>query len=244
MRPSDPIDSAIEQANCEATDATRRQIWQDIARAGNCRPAVSTSERGDIRRFLMRTIATRRIAIAALVLIGVGAITAVGVTVGTIYYWGPSDDGTHHIFYSKGPSGEGFTSMDANGVTAEQAQRDLEEMRSLSQQGKRELLDVKETIIGACRLKTHNYRYQLSDGRTKEMGEPADDMRAYSQDEWKEFSPRLKEFRQLQKAGPGQDLGTSEETVEGRVLSVKRERYVLGDGTEVIWCVGTPKDGR
>ncbi len=192
----------------------------------------------------MRTIATRRIAIAALVLIGTGAITAVGVTVGKIYYWGPSDDGTHHVFYSKGPSGEGFTSMDANGVTAEQAQRDLEEMQNLSRQGKRQLLEVKETIIGACRLKTHTYRYQLSDGRTRDMGEPAKDMPVYSQDQWKEFSPRLKEFRRLQQVGPGQDLGTSEEAVEGRVLSIKRERYVLGDGTEVIWSVGTPKDGQ
>ena len=192
----------------------------------------------------MRTIATRRIAIAALALIGAGAITAVGVTVGTIYYWGPSDDGTHHIFYSQGPSGEGFTSMDANGVTAEQAQRDLEEMRNLSQQGKRELLDVKETIIGACRLKTHKYRYQLSDGRTRDMGEPADDMPAYSQEQWEKFSPQLDESRRLREAGPGEDLGTYEETVEGRVFSFKREKYILGDGTEVFWSVGTPKDGQ
>jgi hypothetical protein len=118
----------------------------------------------------MRTIATRRIAIAALVLIGAGAITAVGVNVGRVYYRGISDDGTHHIFYSKGPSGDGFTMMDANGVTAEQAQTDLEEMQNLSQQGKRELFRVKETTIGTYRLKTHEYRYQLSDGRTREMG--------------------------------------------------------------------------
>jgi hypothetical protein len=115
------------------------------------------------------------------------------------------------------------------------------EMKTLSKQGKRELLEVKETIIGTYRLKTHKYRYRLSDGRTEDMGEPADDMPVYTQEQWKEFGPQLEEFRRLQKAGPGEDLGTYEETVEGRVFSFKREKYFLSDGTEVIWTIGTPK---
>jgi len=185
-----------------------------------------------------------KVAAVLAIAIGAGAISVVGVNIGKIYYWGKSDDGTHHIFYSKGPSGDGFTTMDANGVTAEQARRDLEEMKVLSQQDKRELLRVKETIIGTYRLKTHEYRYQLSDGGTRDMGEPADDMPVYSQEQWKEFRPQLEESRRLREAGPGEDLGTYEETVENRVFSFKRERYVLGDGTEVIWSVGTPKDGQ
>jgi len=190
-------------------------------------------------------ISTTRIAIAALVCIGVGAITAVGVNIGGIYYRGKSADGTHHIFYSKDGQSDGFIQMDANGVTdVEQTRRDLEEMKILSQQGKKQLLRVKETIIGTYRLKTHEHRYQLSDGRTKDMGEPADDMPVYSQEQWKEFSPQLEESRRLREAGPGEDLGTSEETVEGRVVSFKREKYILGDGTEVIWSVGTPKGGQ
>jgi hypothetical protein len=66
----------------------------------------------------------------------------------------------------------------------------------------------------------------------------------YNEEQWKEFSPPLKEFFRLRDAGPGADLGTYEETVEGRVFSFKREKYALGDGTEVIWSVGTPKDGQ
>jgi len=118
------------------------------------------------------------------------------------------------------------------------------EMKTLSEQGKRELIKIKETIIGTYRLKTHEYRYQLSDGQIKDIGEPADDMPVYSQEQWKEFSPQLGEFRRLRETGPGEDLGTYEETVEGRVFFFKRERYLLSDGTEVIWSVGTPKDGR
>ncbi len=193
-------------------------------------------------------MSTTRIAIAALVCLGAGAITAVGVNIGKVYYRGKSADGTAHIFYSEGGQGglgEGFITMDANGVTdVEQTRRDLEEMKILSQQGKKELLKVKETRIGTYRLKTHEYRYQLSDGRTKDMGEAADGMPVYSQEQWKGFSPQLKESRRLREAGPGEDLGTHEETVEGRVFSFKREKYILGDGSEVIWSVGTPKDGQ
>ena len=183
-----------------------------------------------------------KVAAVITVVLGLGAISVVAVNIGKVYYWGKSPDGTHHIFYSEGPSGDGFTQMDANGVTMEQAQTDLEEMQNLSQQGKRELFRVKETTIGTYRLKTHEYRYQLSDGRTREMGEPADDTPMYNEEQWKEFSPQLKEFFRLRDTGPGESLGTYEETVEGRVLSFKRERYVLSDGTEVIWSVGTPKD--
>jgi hypothetical protein len=185
-----------------------------------------------------------KVAAVLAIVIGAGAISVVGVNIGKIYYWGKSDDGTHHIFYSKDASGDGFTQVDANGVTVEQARRDLEEMKVLSQQDKRELLRIKETIIGTYRLKTHEYRYQLSDGRTRDMGEPADDMPMYDQDQWKEFSPQLEESRRVREAGPGEDLGTYEETVENRVFSFKRERYVLSDGTEVVWSVGLPKDGQ
>ena len=195
------------------------------------------------KTMFVRTRAWKVAAVLAIV-IGLGAISVVGVNIGKIYYWGKSDDGTHHIFYSKDASGDGFTQMDTNGVTVEQARSDLEEMKVLSQQGKRELLNVKETTIGPYRLKTHEYRYQLSDGRTRDMGEPADDMPVYNQEQWKEFSPQLEESRRLREAGPGEDLGTQEETVEGRVFSFKREKYILGDGTEVVWSVGMPKDGQ
>jgi hypothetical protein len=243
MRPAEEIERFVKHLSFRASRAMDEDLWANIARAGDGRTQESAPDRRDIRRFIMRMSSTR-IAIAALVCIGVGAITAVGVTVGRIYYRGETADGTHHIFYTEGPSGDGFTVMDANEVTAEQAQADLEEMQSLSRQGKRELLRVKETIIGAYRLKTHEYRYQFSDGRTGEMGEPADDMPMYSQEQWRKFSPQLAESRRLREAGPGEDLGTHEETVEGRVFSFKRERYVLSDGTEVIWSVGTPKDGQ
>ena len=117
------------------------------------------------------------------------------------------------------------------------------EMKILSEQGKKELLKVEEILRdGTIAWKVHVYKYELSDGQTKEMREGGDGMPVYSQDQFKEFKPKLEEFRQLKKAGPGEYLGTSEQAVEGRVFTFKREKYLLSDRTEVIWSVGTPKD--
>jgi len=190
-----------------------------------------------IRRIIMKNQITKYAAVVAVVL-GLGAIAVVGVNISKIYYKGKTDDGAH-IFISDDL--ETVVTMDE--VTdVEQTVRDLEEMKILSQQGKKELLEVKEMMTdGTLRLGTHLYRYQLSDGRTKDLGEGADDMPVYNMEQWKEFRAQLDEFRRLKKAGPGEDLGTYEETVEGRVFSFKRERYFLSDGTEVIWSVGRPK---
>jgi len=40
----------------------------------------------------------------------------------------------------------------------------------------------------------------------------------------------------------GQDLGTFEERIQGRTFTFMRKRYVLNDGTEVIWSHGKPKE--
>lgn len=190
----------------------------------------------NLRRTIMKNRITKIAAVLAIV-IGLGAIAVVGVNIGRYYYYGKNDDGAH-IFISE--DHESFVITDE--VTdVEQKRRDLEEIELLRQQDKRELLNVAETIIGTYRLKTHEYRYKLSDGRTKDMGEAADDMPLYNEEQWKEFRPKLHEFFRLQKAEPGEDLGTYEETVEGRVFSFKREKYFLSDGTEAIWSVGTPK---
>jgi hypothetical protein len=117
------------------------------------------------------------------------------------------------------------------------------EMKILSEQGKKELLKVEEILRdGAIAWKVHVYKYELSDGQTKEMREGGDGMPVYSQDQFKEFKPKLEEFRQFKKAGSGEDLGTYKQTVEGRVFSFKREKYILSDGTEMIYSVGTPRD--
>lgn len=246
MRSTEKIKKLIRKLNLDVytnSEADQRVLSELLHVQEKSHQTEPTFVSTKIRRKTMFS-GKRTWKVAALVaaVIGIGAISVVGVTISRIYYWGKTDDGLH-IFMSD--DFETVVTTDDDGVTdVEQTTRDLEEMKILSQQGKRELLWVKEAIIGTCRIKKNEYRYQLSDGRTSDMGEGADDMPAYNAEQWKEFGSQLEELRRLQKTGPGEDLGTYEETVEGRAFSFKREKYFLGDGTEAIWSVGTPKDAQ
>ncbi|HUU18513.1 MAG TPA: hypothetical protein VMW72_15285 [Sedimentisphaerales bacterium] len=187
-----------------------------------------------IRSIIMKNPITKIAAVLAIV-IAAGAISVVGVNIGRYYYYMGRDDDGAPIFRS-----EDFNvtvTLDDDEVTdVEQARRYLEEMKILSDQGKKELLKVEEMMTdGTLELKVHVYRYELSDGRTIDQREGGSEgAYALSEALWEEW-------RQLKKAGPGEDLGTYEETVEGRVFSFKRERFFLDDGIEVIWSCGTPK---
>jgi molecular chaperone DnaK (HSP70) len=200
----------------------------------------------NLRRTIMKNPITKIAAVLAVVL-GLGALAVVGVNIGKIYYYGQNEEGSH-IFYGEGVSGKGFITLDDDKVTdIEQTRRDLEEIELLRQQDKNELLKVEEIMMdGILQMKVHVYKYELSDGRIIDMREGVGGEYAYSKSQ-------LEEFRQLKKAGQGEDLGTYEETVKGRVFSTheetvkgrvfsfKREKYLLSDGTEAIWSVGTPK---
>ena len=217
------------------TDMTKRQ--EQILRKVNQLCVSKQTESHSIRRIIMKNQITKYAAVLAIV-IAVGAISVVGVNIGRYYYYmGRNDDGAP-IFRS-----EDFNvtvTLDDDEVTdVEQARRYLEEMKILSDQGKKELLKVEETMTdGTLEMKVHVYKYELSDGRTIDQREGGSEgAYALSKALWEEW-------RQLKKSGPGEDLGTYEETVESRIFSFKREKYLLNDGTEIIWSVGTPKNGQ
>jgi len=188
----------------------------------------------NIRRTIMKSPITKVAALVAVVL-GLGAIAVVGVNIGRYYYYGKTDDGAH-IFISE--DRESVVTLSDDKVTdVEQTRRDLEEIELLRQQDKRELLKVEEMMTdGTLEMKVHVYKYELSDGRIIDMREGG------TEGEYAlAGTAKLQEWRQLKKAGPGEDLGTYEEVVRDRVFSFKREKYFLSDGTEIIWSVGWPK---
>jgi hypothetical protein len=213
---------------------------------------ISHQHRQQLRREVLNRIERRqtmfvrkrawKVAAVLAVVIAAGAIAVVGVNIGKIYYYGKTDDGAH-IFLSDDL--ETIVTTHDEVTDVEQTVRDLEEIKLLRQQDKRELLKVEEILRdGTLAWKVHVYKYELSDGRIEDMREGGDGMPVYSQDQFKEFKPKLEEFRQLREAGAGEDLGTYEETVKGRVFSFKRERYFLSDGTEIIWSVGIPRENQ
>lgn len=116
--------------------------------------------------------------------------------------------------------------------------KDLQEYDALRKQGKGQLMGVRElSARGEVDMRVHVYRYQLSDGRTINMNEDGGG-------KWFLSSAQRQECVQARKAGSGQDLGTYEEEVMGRTFVFTRQRFVLSDGTELIWSSGNPKDNQ
>ena len=114
------------------------------------------------------------------------------------------------------------------------SREDLREWMALRQQNKGQVVAVDDlTANGKLDRRVFVYRYRLSDGRTLDMREGAGGDRVLSPAQRQEW---------VQSKNSGQDLGASEEQVMGRVFTFTRKRYVLSDGTEVIWSDGKPKE--
>lgn len=263
MSAPDNLKDVIRRANCDAPDAMRRRLWRDVAtglhqsqaaeRTGGSFPAWRVAMNSKIAK----------LAVAAL--IGVGGITAVvvGVNVGQYYFEGKQADGTYR--FRSEQTTDGGTYRDANGVEqplitrrttsvvvgpdspdgtldVERTRKDLAEIDRLRQQDIRELKGVVETEVNGDReRRILYYSYTLADGRTILRNDLDSDDRdrktVLTTEQWKELG-------QLRDAGPGEDCGTEEKEVKGRTFTFQRQRFLLGDGTEVIWSKGTPKDNQ
>jgi hypothetical protein len=182
-------------------------------------------------------IPTTRVAAIVLICIGIGVVTAVAVSAVHYYYLGKDDTG-HHRFAST--DGQSMVTMDAAGVTdPEQARRDIEEMKTLSEQGRRELVKViRIDVNGELERKMLVYKYRLADGRTREIGDIAPENTGRGT----LTGPQHEELMRLKDAGPGKDLDSYDEDILGRPFAFRRQQYILSDGTEVIWTAGVPKN--
>jgi hypothetical protein len=236
MKPADEIERTVKHVSFKAGPAMDEELWADIAQAGDFGPAKSAPDRKNIGRFIM-TMSSTRIVIAALICVGLGVGAVVGVTVGRYYMdMGKDDSGLHHFISADGTSVIATGANDA--VDVEQAASDLEEIKTLSDQGRKEVLRVEElTANGLLESRILVHAYKLSDGRTADMRDGAGGKHALTETQWQEWLQR-------RDAGPGENRGSYEEQVSGRTLVFHRQRYVLSDGTELIWSVGEPKSGQ
>ena len=204
----------------------------------------SHQHRQQLRREVLKEIERRqtmlirkrawKVAAVFAILLGVGAIAVVGVNIGRYFYMGQDDAGVH-IFYNE--DSEDVVTLDDNEVTnVEQTRNDLQEIEILRQQDKRQLIRVNELLVnGKLDTRVFVYQYQLSDGRTMDMPE-GDELN------WLLDKKQREEWLQRKKdAGSGEDFGVAEKEFKGCMFVFKRQRFVLSDGTEVIWSVGEPK---
>jgi hypothetical protein len=148
-------------------------------------------------------------------------------------------DGTE-VIWSSGRLSEDsqneVTTVVSDPKEAKQIINDRREIANLRKQDKRQLIAVDELMAnGELDRRVFVYQYQLSDGRTMDMREGDELNFAIN-------SEQRKEWVKLKDAGSGEDLGTYEKEVQGCMFVFKRQKFILSDGTEVIYSVGTPKD--
>jgi len=150
-------------------------------------------------------------------------------------------DGTEVIWSVGRPSEDSQSEVKTivkDAKEAEQILNDKREIAILRQQDKRQLIGIDELVAnGKLDRRVLVYQYQLSDGRTKDLREGTGGNYILN-------SKQRQEWIQSRDAGSGENLDTYEEKVEGRIFVFKRHRFVLGDGTEIIWSPGTLKDGQ
>lgn len=260
MSTPDNLKDMIRRANCDATDALRRRLWQDVAAGLHQSRTARAGSSSPAGRIAMNS---RIVKLAIAGLIGIGGMTAavVGVNIGRYYFEGRQADGTYQ--FSSEQTWVSGTMRDANGVEqpivttratsvtlgpdrpdgtldVEQARKDLEEIDRLRQQDIRRLKAVFDTEAGGGFYRSLLYEYALSNGRTYGSCEGDPDQ----QDGTHLTTAQKGELNQLTQTGKGQDAGTEEKQVKGRLFLFQRQRFVLSDGTEVIWSKGTPKDSQ
>lgn len=135
----------------------------------------------------------------------------------------------------------GRLSNDGPAINRGPIPNDLREIASLRQQDKRQLIAVDElTVNGVMERRVFVYRYQFSDGRTKDVREAAEGVMP---------TPILsvtqrQEWARAKEAGSGQDLDAYDEEVLDLTFAFKRRRFILTDGTELIWSYGKLKDAQ
>ena len=115
----------------------------------------------------------------------------------------------------------------------------IEEIWRLRRFQKGDYLGYEDKQVQGRTFALETYIFTLSDGTvvTHGVGEPKGAKTSLTQKDWDELY-------NLIQAGAGEDLGVAEKEYKGRAFIFKRQRFVLGDGTEVIWSPGTPKDGQ
>lgn len=181
--------------------------------------------------------------VAAILAVVIGAGVVAAAVVGVKYHFVEKRPEQGYLVQSE--DGRNMMNITENHATSpEQAVAYAEEIALLKKQGDRELVGVSEIEVNGQHDSRHlSYKYNLSDGRTLTVGErdPDDNgPRTLT-------SERREELRQLWheqlKQMHLQDLTTTEEKqVYGSVFSFTKWKFVLSDGTEVVYSIGRLKD--
>ncbi len=112
-----------------------------------------------------------------------------------------------------------------------------QEIWRLRQLKEGDFLGFQDKQVHGITFSFETYNLTLSDGTivTHSIGTPKGQFKTnLTEADWEEF-------RHLRQTEEGEYLGTEEKVVKGRTFTFKRERFILSDGTEVVWSVGELK---
>ena len=123
-------------------------------------------------------------------------------------------------------------------VDVDQTRRDLEEIDRLRQAGARELVRITETEVAGTSHRSYGFKYTLSDGRTRTMGEGDPNVNIPEAIQ----SLDIAELYRLRNTREGLLLSPTEEVIDGSVFRFERYRLVLPDGREVVHSIGKPTE--
>jgi len=193
---------------------------------------------GEIERRQTMSVKVRNwkyAAVIALICTGVVAATAVGVKIYNYRVVGKDPERGYLLLSEDGRSMKNIPESWAD--SPEQAVETAEEIDLLRQQDARELVSVTEQEVnGKLIRRSLRFKYVLADGREIKSSDTDPD--------FKEFLTEAKqeELISLLRADEYVRIGFEKKEVRGRMFSFERNRFVLSDGTEVIWSIGRPSE--
>jgi hypothetical protein len=182
----------------------------------------------------MKSPITKYAAMITLICTVVVAATVVGVKIHKWRFVGKRPEAGYLLSSEDGLKGR--TIPDSWADNPEQAVEIAEEIDQLRQQNDRELVSIVEKEMNGRLISRYfKFKYILSDGREIKSGDRDPD-----------FKERLTEAQEeelisLLRADEYERIGFEEKEFSGRTFSFERNRFVLSDGTEVIWSTGRPK---
>lgn len=202
------------------------------------------------RRKMLDRSRTWKVAAVLAIVIGAGALAAVGLKARK-YYFERETDGDYNIYnfisepetieledgsksfqvrtYATRSNDPNFT------IDVEQKKKDFEEIDSLRQNDDREMRVTEIEVNGKPQTRTYAFKYTLSDGREFWFVEDTQDCGGSLTETQQD------EVASLLRAGKYEKLNSQEKEMKGRLLVFERQRFILSDGTEVIKSIGKPE---
>ena len=252
MKPSENLEKAIKKdLNFTAGADLHDRMLDDVLNAQEKSKRTAATQPNIGRQKMFDRSRSWKVAAVLAIVTGAAAIaTTVGIKVRKYYFVGREPDGAY-VFQSEPETvdvGDGRTvtgsrmsvvNVDPNQtIDVDQKIKELEEIDLLRQQDDRELVSVIEKEVnGKLWSRGFMFKYVLSDGRQVVRGDPDPDL-----EEKLLTDAQQEELINLMRADKEEDIDFAEKQVRGCMFSFECHKFILSDGTEVIWSRGTPKD--